>query len=104
MSVRAKCDDLCQIKVDDQSHDGYVPQGLNLDYLMKGGDYLGFKVCANCGHLIGKWPLPSVLHFEEEDEDDDDESVEDSDEEELKVKVEPIKVSDDDWSDEDSVS
>lgn len=127
MSVFAKCNDLCQIAVDGQTHDGYVPSSLNLDYLMCGGDYVAFNVCANCGHLIRKWPLPAVISFDEEEEVPrkltykkvlhvEPGPVEEEKEEEVvpqkitykKVRhVEPVQVeqeSSSDWDDEDSVS
>ena len=68
MSISAQCDDSCLIKLDGQRHDGYIPKGCNLNYLMPGGDYIGFKVCANCGYLLGKWPLPEGI-IQEDPED-----------------------------------
>jgi hypothetical protein len=54
LSISAKCNDLCFAEIDGQTHDGYVPFGLNL-----GGDenFIEFKVCADCGFMRGKWPL-----------------------------------------------
>lgn len=61
MDVSAKCSDMCTVKLD-----GYAPGNVNIG----GGDYLEFVVCANCGHLQGKWPLNDRAHMIYEDEDD----------------------------------
>jgi hypothetical protein len=61
MSVSAKCSDLCSVTLDGSEHSGYVPNNINIG----GGDYVDFDVCANCGQMIGTWPLPH-------NDDDDD--------------------------------
>jgi len=55
MTVGAKVNDGCSITLDDQRHVGYVPDMLNIG----GGDYLEFEVCADCGQMMGRWPLPN---------------------------------------------
>lgn len=65
MRVTAKCSDLCDVSLDDRQHDGYVPNGLNI-----GRDkFIMLKVCASCGHLFGKWPLPANILEESSDEE-----------------------------------
>lgn len=60
MHISAKCNDLCSINLDNVTEDGYVPNNVNLG----GGDYVDFDVCANCGQMVGTWPLPHNAHQE----------------------------------------
>ena len=66
MDVTAKCSDRCNVSLDGEDLDGYVPSNVNIG----GGDYVEFKVCASCGQMSGSWPLPSdVMSRQEEDEE-----------------------------------
>ena len=58
MEVRAKCKNRCLIDLDNEVYKGHVPENVNLD--VDGddiGNYIGFYVCADCGHMDGDWPL-----------------------------------------------
>ena len=65
MSVSAKCNDLCSVSLDDEGKEGYVPSGVNIG----GGDYVQFDVCAQCGHMLGTWPLPERVQMIDEEDD-----------------------------------
>lgn len=53
LRVSGKTSDMCWAKYGDKEHDGYVPDGLNIG----SGDYLQFKVCLDCGQMVGNWPV-----------------------------------------------
>lgn len=54
--VTGKSSDCSNIQIDNQEHDGYIPD----DMPFGGGDYIKFKVCLECGHMIGDWPCPKT--------------------------------------------
>ena len=61
MEVSSKCNDRCDVRLDGEDLDGYPPSNLNIG----GGDYVAFKVCADCGQMAGSWPLPlDVMNYE----------------------------------------
>ena len=66
MLITAKCSDLCDLSLDNKDHDGYVPSRLNIG----GGKFIDLSVCANCGHLFGKWPLPNNVMDELSSDED----------------------------------
>jgi len=54
LGVGGKCSDCCDVSYEGQSHDGYVPSGLNIG----GGDYIEFKLCLECGQVQDTFPVP----------------------------------------------
>ncbi len=52
--VNAKCDSNCYTELDGNDNTGYVPTNLNIGV---NGVCVSFTVCADCGHMLGKWPL-----------------------------------------------
>lgn len=63
IGVSGKTSDMCYVSYNRKSHDGYVPNNINIG----GGDYIEFDYCADCGQILGvPWPLPQDLTLEEE--------------------------------------
>ena len=62
MVVSAKCYDLCYVTLDDEDFVGYVPFNINIDDDGE-SDYVIIHVCAQCGHMLGNWPLPFQAHL-----------------------------------------
>lgn len=58
INVTGKVSDLCFVRYNNQDEsrerDGYVPEGLGIG----GGDYLEFKLCLDCGRILGDFPIP----------------------------------------------
>lgn len=54
LEVYGKTSDLCSVRYQDQTHDGYVPYNLGIG----GGDDLSFELCLDCGKIQGKFPIP----------------------------------------------
>ncbi len=59
-----KCSDMFMIEADDGTFDtrNGVPENANIG----GGDYVTFSFCANCGQMLGKFPI----EFEEKKGDE----------------------------------
>jgi hypothetical protein len=53
LSVSGKVSDMCDIRIGNNSRDGYVPGGLNIG----SGDYLEFDLCLDCGQHQGVFPV-----------------------------------------------
>jgi len=59
----------CVVKLDNYLYSGIgIPSNINL-----GGYTINFSICADCGHVNGKWPLTYRSVSENEDNDSDDE-------------------------------
>ena len=56
MTLFAKCNDNCTLILDGFEVVSYPPRNLNISDVF--GDYIDFKVCADCGKIEGNWPLP----------------------------------------------
>jgi hypothetical protein len=66
LSVNAKCSDLCNISINGQNKNGYVPHDLGIG----GGDYVEFELCLDCGQIQGQFPLAKA-ELEEVPESDE---------------------------------
>lgn len=67
LSFSGKVSDLFGCDINGKSHNGYVPEDLNLG----GRDYLKGNLCLNCGQLQGKFPLEEVSVERDEPTEDD---------------------------------
>lgn len=57
--VSAKCSDLCFVSIGSHEHNGYVPDDMGVTDEHSYGDYVNIRLCLDCGHVQGKWPLPT---------------------------------------------
>jgi hypothetical protein len=62
--VDSKCADKCSMQFKDADYIGY-PQS---DVGVGGGDYIGFKLCLQCGKIQGEFPISDPA-FSQEDEE-----------------------------------
>jgi hypothetical protein len=53
LHVEGKCSDLCSYTFGDIRGDGYVPHVVPIG----GGDYLGVRLCLDCGQTQGEFPI-----------------------------------------------
>ena len=53
MRIKAKCNDICILRVGNQEYMGYVPFNLGIG----GGDYVQINVCTSCGQVQGNFPI-----------------------------------------------
>ena len=57
ISVTSKCSDCCYLKFFHDGrvgeHEGYVPKNIGIG----GGDYIEFDYCADCGMILGDFPV-----------------------------------------------
>ena len=53
ISITGKCDD-CIITYKNKTHEGYVPDDLNIN---SGEDYIEFDYCAECGLIQDMFPI-----------------------------------------------
>jgi hypothetical protein len=60
-TVNAKCSDQFDMNIEGHNHYGYVPS----DFGIRGGDYINFTYCLDCGQMNGTWPLPQTMIEEE---------------------------------------
>lgn len=65
VSVSAKCNDLFDILLQDGKLD--TKHGVPYKANIGGGDYISFSFCANCGQMVGRFPIKLM----EEDEADE---------------------------------
>lgn len=66
MDISGKTSDRASvgIEADNYDHHGYVPDGMNIG----AGDYLDIRVCCDCGHMVGEWPIQAPKRDTDEEE------------------------------------
>jgi hypothetical protein len=59
MAVELCTADNCSVDLDGASYTGPIPDNANIGTY----DHLKFVVCANCGQMVGSWPLRYQGHL-----------------------------------------
>ena len=54
LKVSGKTSDAFNCDLDGFYYEGYVPDGINIGFA---GDYISFRVCADCGKIQGWKPI-----------------------------------------------